>query len=391
MQNTAPATRILIVDDEAAQMKALCDTLRDQGYETAGFRSGQAALAALRETKFDLLLTDLMMPEMDGIALVRAARESDPDLVSVMMTGAGTIATAVETMKAGALDYILKPFELSVILPVLSRALTIRRLRMENVALERQLRERTVELEAANQELEAFSYSVSHDLRAPLRAVDGFSQILLKESESRLSEREQQLLLKISSSAAQMGELIEGLLTLSRLGRQPLSKRPLNLTPLVRQVLNELGKEREGRQLEIRVSELPECLGDPALLKPIFVNLISNAIKFTRAKERAIVEIGWREQNGEGVFFVRDNGAGFDMRYAHKLFGAFQRLHNRDEFEGTGIGLSIVQRVIRRHGGRIWAEAEVAKGATFYFTLEATEIAAAAAQSNHRSTSKAGL
>ena len=391
MQNTAPTTRILIVDDEAAQMKALCDTLRDQGYETAGFHSSQAALAALREAKFDLLLTDLMMPEMDGIALVRAARESDPDLVSVMMTGAGTIATAVETMKAGALDYILKPFELSVILPVLSRALTIRRLRLENVALERQLRERTVELEAANQELEAFSYSVSHDLRAPLRAVNGFSQILLKESESRLSEREQQLLLKISSSAAQMGELIEGLLTLSRLGRQPLSKRPLNLTPLVRQVLNELGKEREGRQLEIRVSDLPECLGDPALLKPIFVNLISNAIKFTRAKERAIVEIGWREQNGEGVFFVRDNGAGFDMRYAHKLFGAFQRLHNRDEFEGTGIGLSIVQRAIRRHGGRIWAEAEVGKGATFYFTLAATGIAAAAAQSNHRSTSKAGL
>ncbi len=391
MQNTAPATRILIVDDEAAQMKALCDTLRDQGYETAGFRSGQAALAALREAKFDLLLTDLMMPEMDGIALVRAARESDPDLVSVMMTGAGTIATAVETMKAGALDYILKPFELSVILPVLSRALTIRRLRMENVALERQLRERTVELEAANQELEAFSYSVSHDLRAPLRAVDGFSQILLKESESRLSEREQQLLLKISSSAAQMGELIEGLLNLSRLGRQPLSKRPLNLTALVGQVLDELGKEREGRQLEIRVSELPECLGDPALLKPVFVNLISNAIKFTRAKETAIVEIGWREQNGEEVFFVRDNGAGFDMRYAHKLFGAFQRLHNRDEFEGTGIGLSIVQRVIRRHGGRIWAEAEVGKGARFYFTLAATAIAAAVAQSNHRSTSKAGL
>jgi two-component system sensor histidine kinase/response regulator len=364
-----PSARILIVDDEAALMKALCATLRDRGYETTGVNSGQAALAALRDAKFELLLTDLMMPGMDGIGLLRAAREIDPDLVGIMMTGAGTVSTAVEAMKAGALDYILKPFELSVILPVLSRSLAVRRLRMENAVLERRVRQHAADLELANEELEAFSYSVSHDLGAPVRAVGGFSQILLKEAGPRLSDREQQLLHKICSGAAQMRELIESLLNLSRVGRQPLSRRPTNLVTLVGQVLDDLSKEREGRQIEVRLGELPGCIGDPLLLKQVFVNLLANAFKFTGGKEKAAVEVGCQEQNGEKIYFVRDNGAGFDMRYAERLFGAFQRLHSRDEFAGTGVGLSIVQRIIRHHGGRIWAEAEVDKGATFYFTV----------------------
>ena len=364
-----PIARILIVDDEAPQMEALRNTLRDEGYFTAGFTSANEALVTLRDQRFDLLLTDLMMPEMDGIALLRAALEIDGNLVGVMMTGHGTIDTAVRAMQAGALDYVLKPFDLTAVLPVLSRALTMRRLRMENSELAKRVRDHAAELEAANKELEAFSYSVSHDLRAPLRAVGGFAQMLRTESESHLSEQEKRHLDRICSSAAQMGELIEGLLNLSRLGRRPLSKQPISLTALVRQVLDELSKEREGRNVEVRISELPDCIGDPSLLKQVFANLLGNAFKFTREKENAIVEVGCQEQAGEMICFVRDNGAGFDMQYAGKLFGAFQRLHRHEQFEGTGVGLSIVQRIIHRHGGRIWPEAEVDKGAAFFFTF----------------------
>jgi two-component system sensor histidine kinase/response regulator len=364
-----PVARILIVDDEKPQMEALCNTLRDEGYATIGFTSANQALAALREQPFDLLLTDLMMPEMDGITLLRNAVEIDHDLVGVMMTGYGTIDTAVQAMKVGSLDYILKPFDLTVVLPVLARALAMRYLRRENAELAKQVRDHADELEAANKELEAFSYSVSHDLRAPLRAVSGFSQRLRKEGESHFSGQEKELLDRICSGATQMGELIEGLLNLSRLGRQPLTRRPISLATLVREALDGLAREREGRQIEIHISELPDCVGDPPLLRQVFANLLANAFKFTRQKEKAVIEISCLEKQGEKIYFVRDNGAGFDMQYAKKLFGAFQRLHTQEQFEGTGVGLSIVQRIIHRHGGHIWAEGEVDKGAAFYFNL----------------------
>ena len=375
MLDSSP-TRILIVDDESAQRKALCDTLRDHGYETVGFGSGKAAMVALRDTRFDLLLTDLMMPEMDGIALLRAAREVDQDLVGIMMTGAGSIGSAVDAMKAGALDYILKPFELSAILPVLSRALTIRKLRRINVELEERVRQHASnleiankELEAANRELEAFTYSVSHDLRAPLRAIDGFTKILLQRFTPQMPEEAQRLQQIVIQSTQEMGQLIEALLRLSRLGRQALVKQPVNISLLVSETLTELRKELGGRQVEVKVGELSDCIGDPSLLKQVFVNLLSNAFKYTRQKESAAVEVGCQQRDNEWIYWVRDNGAGFDMQYADKLFGVFQRMHRAEEYEGTGVGLSIVQRVIQRHGGRVWAEAETDKGATFYFTL----------------------
>jgi two-component system sensor histidine kinase/response regulator len=361
--------QILIVDDEAAQMKALCDTLRDEGYATTGFASAKAALHELRTQKFDLILTDLMMPEMDGITLLRSALETDPNLIGIIMTGEGTISSAVEAMKTGALDYILKPFKLSAILPVLSRALAVRRLRMRNAVLEQRVRERTAELEAANRDLESFCASVSHDLRAPLRHIDGFSNLLIENHASQMPEEARRLLKFVSSSAQRMGQLIDDLLHFSRLGRQQLSKQPVNISGLVQEVLEELGKEQGGRSIEIRVGELPDTVGDPSLLKQVFVNLFSNAFKFTRQKEKPVMEVGWRQQGGEGVYFVRDNGVGFNMDHARKLFGVFQRLHTNEEFEGTGVGLSIVQRIIHRHGGRIWAEAGMDKGAAFFFTL----------------------
>ena len=292
------------------------------------------------------------------------------------MTGEGTIATAVEAMKSGALDYILKPFKLSVILPVLSRALAVRQLRLENAELERRVRERTAELEAANRELEAFSYSVSHDLRAPLRHIEGFSNLLLSNYAAQLPPEAQRLLNYVTTSTTRMGQLIRDLLAFSRLGRKEVTKRPVSIAALVKDVLNDLGKEQANRSVEVKIGDLPAAAGDISLLKQVYVNLLSNAFKFTRKRENAIVEVGSQRQGDETIYFVRDNGAGFDMKYAEKLFGVFERLHTVEEFEGTGVGLSIVQRIIQKHGGRIWAESEVDKGAAFYFTIPASEPSA---------------
>jgi PAS domain S-box-containing protein len=242
-------------------------------------------------------------------------------------------------------------------------------IRQLNGQLEQRVVERTAQLEGANKELEAFSYSVSHDLRAPLRAVDGFSQAVLEDFGPKLPAEGQRQLQVIRESAQRMGELIDDLLTFSRLSRQPLSKQRVKVDHQVRSVLADLKTQDEGRQIQIDIGKLPPCEGDPALLRQVWVNLLSNALKYSRKREHAVIEIGCIEQQGEPVYFVRDNGSGFDMRYAGKLFGVFQRLHRAEDYEGTGVGLAIVQRVVHRHGGRIWAEAAVDRGATFYFTL----------------------
>jgi light-regulated signal transduction histidine kinase (bacteriophytochrome) len=252
-----------------------------------------------------------------------------------------------------------------------------------NLELEKRVEERTAELETAmrklavtnreleraNRELEAFSYSVSHDLRAPLRAVTAFSSVVLKDFGEQMPAEAQRLLNVVITGAGQMKQMIDDLLRFSRLARQPLERTNVPLSILVREIIEELRREEGERSVDVRIHELRDCIGDASLLRQVFVNLLSNAFKFTRQKQKPMVEVGSQEQHGERVYFVRDNGAGFDMRYAEKLFGVFQRLHDQEQFQGTGVGLSIVQRIIERHGGRIWAEAEVEKGATFYFTL----------------------
>jgi len=242
----------------------------------------------------------------------------------------------------------------------------IRRL---NAELEQRVMERTEQLETANKELESFSYSVSHDLRAPLRAVDGFSRILQEEFPD-LSADASRLIQSVRSNAQQMGRLIDDLLRFSRLNRQSLNKQSVNTAEVVKQALQTLELEREGRQVEITIGELPACQGDPGLLLQVWINLLSNALKFTRTRDHARIDIGSQvNERGETVYFVRDNGVGFDMQYAGKLFGVFQRMHRADEFEGTGVGLALVHRIIQRHGGRIWAEAQPEAGATFSFIL----------------------
>jgi len=245
-----------------------------------------------------------------------------------------------------------------------------------NAELEKRVVERTRELQTANQELEAFAYSISHDLRAPLRAIDGFSRILQDEHAPKLSEEAQRYLNIVRKNALQMGELIDHLLAFSRLGRQGLRNERVDMGALVRHALEELAQEQEGRRIEILIGDLPQCEADAALLKQVLVNLLSNALKYTRCRDLAKIEVGSMLQPGAQasdapVYYVRDNGAGFDMRYADKLFGVFQRLHRAEDYEGTGVGLALVHRIIVRHGGRIWAQAALDQGATFYFTVRA--------------------
>jgi len=239
-----------------------------------------------------------------------------------------------------------------------------------NDDLEIRIRERTAQLETSNQELEAFSYSVSHDLRAPLRAVNGYAKILEQDYINLLPAEAQTHLGKIQTASNKMGKLIDELLAFSRLGRNPLRITFVDLNALTQLIIESLAPEIGSRQIEWVVADLPPAQADPILVQQVFANLINNAVKYTRDRQPARITIGALDQNDECVYFIRDNGAGFDMQYADKLFGVFQRLHRDEEFEGTGIGLATVHRIITRHGGRIWAEAEPDKGATFYFTLE---------------------
>jgi len=361
--------RILIVDDEAAHLVALCNTLGDHGYVTVGLTSSSEALDMLRHSQFDILLTDLQMPVMDGISLLRAALDIRPELVGVLMTGHGSVGTAVEAMKVGALDYILKPFKLSAALPVLARAVEIKRLRGENAALEKSLRDHAAELEAVNADLEAFSRTVAHDLRNPLSIISGYSKLLKTISSNKLSPDELQLVDKIFEGTKQMDTLIRELLRFARLGRHPLAKQPLDIRGIAGEVLKELQTQHSDRTIACRVDDLPVCVGDRPLIRQVFVNLLSNAFKFTRTKEAATVWVGYERRGADVVYFVKDNGVGFDATSAKRLFDVFQRFHREDQFEGTGIGLSVVQRIIQRHGGRVWAEAQVGQGASFFFSL----------------------
>jgi light-regulated signal transduction histidine kinase (bacteriophytochrome) len=264
--------------------------------------------------------------------------------------------------------------ELAVLISAFNEMLTQiqdrdRSLQDSHDLLEQRVQQRTEALDASNRELEAFCYSVSHDLRAPLRSIDGFSQALLEDLEGTLDEGSARHLERIRAAAQRMGTLIDDLLNLSRITRTGLTPHAVDLSALARAVVDDHAEAQSGRAVDIVIADGLQATGDPRLLRQVLENLIGNAWKFTSKQPEARVEFGALNKEGETIYFVKDNGAGFDPAYAERLFGVFQRLHSVAEFPGTGVGLAIVDRVVRRHGGRVWAEAMVGRGATFYFTL----------------------
>jgi signal transduction histidine kinase len=366
--------RILIVDDQKANVSLLEQMLNDAGYVSIASTMDPREVCELhRKNRYDLILLDLQMPGMDGFQVMVGLKTIESDGYLPVLVITALPGHKLRALKAGARDFISKPFDLGEVLIRVYNMLEVRLLHLEIKRLYNQVEERveqrTAELEESNKELEAFSYSVSHDLRAPLRALDGFSQAMLDDFGPQLPEEGQRYLKTIRYSAQQMSTLIDALLEFSRFNRQELDKQAVDTSKLVHSALDELGFPWQGRQVEIRIGDLPVSSGDPVLLKQVWINLLSNALKYTNKREKAEIEIGSTKVNGAEAFFVRDNGTGFDMRYADKLFGVFERLHRMEDYEGTGIGLAMVQRIVKRHGGRVWADAALDRGATFHFTL----------------------
>jgi DNA-binding response OmpR family regulator len=382
--------KILAVDDSETYLQELADTLRADGYELVLARSGEEALELLAVQPADCILLDLLMPGIGGRETCRRIKNAPGlrDIPVVMLTAIEDREAMIQGLGAGADDYIAKSSDFDL---VRARVLAqIRRKQFEDET--RRIREQllraemevveartaretaeeraklVVELEAKNEELESFSYAVAHDLRAPLRSIDGFGLALLEDYADKLDDDGKQYLAYVRESAQQMSQLIDDMLALAQVTRAEFERVPVDLTRIARSLGAEFSRAAPTREVEFIVAEGLVAEGDIRLMTIALENLLGNAWKYTGGRERARIEVAMTDGD-PAAFFVRDNGAGFDMAYAEKLFGMFQRLHAKSEFEGTGIGLATVQRVIRRHGGRIWADAAVGRGATFFFTL----------------------
>ena len=416
---------ILIVDDILTNLKLLRAILKSAGYGVIEAHDGVEALALLEKEKVDAIISDILMPRMDGYRFCHELRGNERyNLIPFIIYTATYTSPADEkvALDFGADRFIRKPASAQVILDELRELTTASKykqprnvkqlpeleimkeyserlvakleekntelsvrndeIRKLNEELEVRVVKRTEQLTHANQELETFSYSVSHDLQAPLRHILSFADLLEKEAASQLNEKGQHYLETISTSATRMSELIRDLLAFSKMGRAEMTMIEVHLDQVVKESLRDLKNETKGRSITWKISPLGEVQGDPSMLRQVLVNLMGNAVKFTRNRAQAVIEIGTIPgRESEAVVFVRDNGVGFDTNYAGKLFGVFQRLHRSEEFEGTGIGLANVHRIIHRHGGRTWAEGSVAGGATFYFALPRVSKAAPVGQS----------
>jgi two-component system, NtrC family, sensor kinase len=383
--------RILVVDDSLTYLHEVAEQLRQEGYDVIPARSGEEALELLLVQPVDCILLDLLMPGLSGQETCRRIKESAAwrDIPLVMHTALEEQDAMIAGINAGADDYIAKSSELEVLFARVRAQLRRKQFEDENRSIREQLlqKEREVvvahsaqelaqsralfvaELERKNSELEAFSYSVSHDLRAPLRSIDGFSKLLLDDHAGALNEKGKDYLRLVRASAQRMGELIDDLLLLSRVGRAGLVRDRVDLSSIARVAAEELRRRNPDRQVTICIEEPLSVEADDGLMRVLIENLLGNAWKFTANVAAARIEVRTEQKDGGTVVFVRDNGAGFDMSYAEKLFSPFQRLHTEAEFPGTGIGLATVHRIVERHGGRIWAHGMVDQGATFYFTI----------------------
>jgi two-component system sensor histidine kinase/response regulator len=463
---------ILIAEDSQTQAEELTHYLSARGYTVTVARDGRQALAAALRSKPAMIITDVVMPEMDGYTLCKEIKSLPAlkDVPVVLLTSLSKPQDIVKGLECSADSFIRKPYDDKYLLSRVEYILTnvelrkterlqvgvqlqfggqshfitaekqqildllistyegavqineeleikqqelqqaketlearvaertaeldqtnqqlqvelVERKRAEeqinklNEDLERRVAERTAQLAAANDELKAFSYSVSHDLRAPLRHIKGFADTLIEEHSAQMQPEAQHQLKRIQEVTQKMSRMIDDLLNLARLDRRSMALQMTSLNTLVENVLHDLEPETAGRKIDWRVGSLPSVSCDPGLIQQVFANLLSNAVKYTRRCARAVIEIDQATIDGQLVLLVRDNGAGFNPKYSDKLFGTFQRLHSDEEFEGTGVGLATVQRIVRKHGGRVWAEAEINKGATFYVSMgEAAAVSSA--------------
>jgi signal transduction histidine kinase len=377
-----------MVEDEVGDAQLAERMLRQGGFDFIFKRvdSKEAFIKELKDFRPGVILSDHGLCSFDGFSALALAQETQPDVPFIFVTGSLGEEWATKALKSGAADFILK-HHLSALPPALHRALREAHSRLQrrkaeqeirrlNEELEHRVARRTAELEAANKELEAFSYSVSHELRAPLRQIEGFIYVLRSNASATQDEEARECMKTIAGAARRLGQLIDDLLAFSRTARTGLRKTGVSLKTLSEAVLRDLADQAKGRNVEWIVGELPEIRGDATLLRQVLANLFSNALKYTRRNPRARIEIGSRKTTEEIIVHVKDNGVGFDMQYADKLFGVFQRLHPHSEFEGTGIGLANVRRIIHQHGGRTWAEGQRNQGATFYFSLPLAEKSA---------------
>jgi DNA-binding response OmpR family regulator len=390
--------KILAVDDSVTYLEELTAMLRGEGYDVIPARSGEEALEMLAAQPVDCILLDRLMPGLDGTETCRRIKASGAtrDIPLIMLTASEDRAAMIEGLGTGADDYVLKSSEEEVLKARLrtqlrrkqiedeSRRIRLRLLRKELEAAEAraakelaetravlvgELEQKNRELEAVNKELEAFSYSVSHDLRAPLRAVDGFSRMVMDDFGEVLGAAGRDNLERVRRAVARMDELIDDLLGLARIARTEPVREDVDLSALALEIGAELRGREPARAVDLEVTPGLRVRADRRLVRIALENLLGNAWKFTGGRSPAHIEFGARADNGGRIYFVRDNGAGFSMTHADKLFAPFQRLHSAEEFPGTGIGLATVQRIVRKHAGRIWAAAEAGRGATFYFTL----------------------
>ncbi|HLP21355.1 MAG TPA: ATP-binding protein [Chitinophagales bacterium] len=363
--------KILVVDDKPENLVAIDVVLRDLNVELIKVTSGNDALRETLHHNFALALLDIQMPEMDGYELASILREEDKTahlpfiFISAVYTDNLNVFKGYER---GAFSFITKPFQPEILVNKVKFFIEKHQQEISLLNLNKDLEKNVKALEFANKELEAFSYSVSHDLRAPLRAVNGYARILSEDYADKLDDAGRKTIQNICVNATRMGTLIDDLLEFSRLGRKALQKSELNMNVLTEHVVSDFGKAMP-HHAEITIHPLPSVMADYTLIYQVMINLIANAVKYSSKKTKPVVEISGTKVEGEVVYTVKDNGAGFDMKYASKLFGVFQRLHSNEEFEGTGVGLAIVQRIITKHGGRIWADATLNSGATFSFTL----------------------